>query len=152
MQAEILTQPWPIRLWPSTVFSQSEGTGHRALERQRRVLIVEDDFLVAGEVEYVLEEAGFDVIGPAATAEDAIRLAADTKPDLVIMDVRLAGPSDGIEAATQIYHELGIRSLFASAHSDGHTVARGKAANPLGWVAKPYSPASLLAEINELLD
>jgi DNA-binding NarL/FixJ family response regulator len=152
MQAEILTQPGPVRLWPTSAFSHVESAGHRGLERQRRVLVVEDDFLVAGEVEFVLAEAGFDVIGPAATAADAIRLAAESKPDLVIMDVRLAGPSDGIEAATQIYRELGIRSLFATAHSDGHTVARGKAANPLGWVAKPYSPVSLLAEINALLD
>ena len=152
MQAEILAQPGPVRLWPMAVFSHSESAGHRGLERQRRVLIVEDDFLVAGEVEFVLAEAGFDVIGPAATAEDAVRLAAETKPDLVIMDVRLAGPSDGIEAATQIYRDLGIRSLFATAHSDSHTAARGKAANPLGWVAKPYSPASLLEKINALLD
>lgn len=152
MQGEILTQPGPVRLWPRIVFSHAESAGHCGLERQRRVLVVEDDFLVAGEVEFVLAEAGFDVIGPAATAEDAVRLATETKPDLVIMDVRLAGPSDGIEAATQIYNDLGIRSLFATAHSDGHTVARGKAANPLGWVAKPYSPASLLEEINALLD
>jgi DNA-binding NarL/FixJ family response regulator len=151
MQAEILTQPGSVRLWQMAVFSHFETAGHGGLKRQRRVLIVEDDFLVAGEVEFVLAEAGFDVVGPAATAEEAVRLAADSKPDLVIMDVRLAGPSDGIEAATQIYREHGIRSVFATAHSDGHTVARGKAANPLGWVAKPYSPDSLLAEINALL-
>ncbi|HEY6834714.1 MAG TPA: response regulator [Pseudolabrys sp.] len=119
---------------------------------QRRILLVEDDFIVAGELEYWLREAGFDVVGPAATADDAVRLAVEAKPRLVVMDIRLAGMRDGIDAAIQIYRQVGIRSLFATAHSDPYTLERGKAANPLGWVSKPYSAATLIERIEALFD
>jgi DNA-binding NarL/FixJ family response regulator len=116
------------------------------------VLLVEDDFIVAGELEYSLREAGFHVLGPAATADDAVRLAVESRPRVVVMDIRLAGHRDGIEAAIQIYRQVGIRSIFATAHSDAHTLERGKAANPLGWVSKPYSAATLIERINAYFD
>jgi DNA-binding NarL/FixJ family response regulator len=138
----------PYRLnWSPVLFAQIEPGGGESIGRPWRVLIVEDDFLVAAELEYWLATAGFQVIGPAATAEDAIALAAEEKPDLAIMDIRLAGPRDGVEAAIHIYEHFGVRSMFATAHSDGATLARGQAANPLGWVAKPYNPAGLVDEI-----
>ena len=115
------------------------------------MLVVEDDFLVAGELEHWLVLAGFEVVGPAATADEAIRLAREAKPDLVVMDIRLAGVRDGVEAAIEIYRTLGIRSVFATAHSDARTMARGQEANPLAWVAKPYSPSGLVTEIKALL-
>jgi DNA-binding NarL/FixJ family response regulator len=151
MRSEILASPGPLTIWPTTVFAQSDASRGRNVDERRRVLLVEDDFLVAGEIEYLLAGAGFAVIGPAATAEAAVRLAAETNPDLVVMDVRLAGTRDGIDAAIEIYREFGIRSLFATAHADGATVARGRVANPFGWVAKPYNPAVLIREIKALL-
>lgn len=151
MPTDIQTQPGPLRLWPASVFSQFDASRGRGADEERRVLLVEDDFLVAGEIEYLLMQAGLTVIGPAATAEEALRLAGEAKPDLVVMDVRLAGRRDGIDAAIEIYRKFGIRSLFATAHSDDATMARGRLANPFGWVAKPYSPAALVREIEELL-
>lgn len=151
MPTRIETQPGPLHVWPTTVFSQFDASRGRGVDEKRRVLLVEDDFLVSGEVEYLLAQAGFIVIGPAATAEEALRLAGDAKPDLVVMDVRLAGPRDGIDVAIEIYRKFGIRSLFATAHSDGATVARGQTANPFGWVAKPYNPTALVREVKELL-
>ena len=62
------------------------------------------------------------------------------------------GPRDGVEAAIHIYKHFGVRSMFATAHSDRQTRARGQEANPLGWVAKPYSPAGLVAEISAHFD
>jgi DNA-binding NarL/FixJ family response regulator len=129
------------------VLSHVDPAGGERAGAPRRVLVVEDDFLVAGELEHWLSAAGFHVLGPAATAEEAIALAADGMPDLAIMDVRLAGPRDGIEAAIHIYKHFGVRSMFATAHSDRQTLARSREANPLGWIAKPYSPAGLVAEI-----
>lgn len=152
MNIDILTQPESRRLWPMAAFTQHDpGAGERA-DTSPRVLVVEDDFLVADEMVYWLRKAGFDVIGPAATADDAVRLARETKPQLVVMDIRLAGPGDGIEAAIQIYRQLGVRSIFATAHSDPRTRERGMAANPLAWMPKPYSPVTLIETIRTLLD
>jgi DNA-binding NarL/FixJ family response regulator len=114
------------------------------------VLVVEDDFLVAGELEHWLSHAGFEVVGPAATADEAINLAREAKPDVVVMDIRLAGSRDGVDAAIEIYRSLGIRSVFATAQSDARTMARGQEANPLAWIAKPYSPSGLVTELKAL--
>lgn len=116
-----------------------------------RILLVEDDFIVADELEFWLRKAGFEVIGPAATAEEAVELALEAKPELAVMDIRLAGPRDGIEAAIEIYHAYGVRSIFATAHSDPRTLERGKAAHPIDWVPKPYSPATLIEKIKAAL-
>ena len=114
------------------------------------MLVVEDDFLVAGELEHWLSHAGFEVVGPATTADEAVNLAREAKPDVVVMDIRLAGSRDGVDAAIEIYRSLGIRSVFATAQSDARTRARGEEANPLAWVAKPYSPAGLVTELKAL--
>lgn len=115
------------------------------------ILLVEDDFLVSMEMETGLEEAGYEVAGIAATAEDAVALAAERRPALVVMDIRLAGDRDGVDAALEIYRTLGIRSIFASAHGDTQTRARAEAARPLGWVAKPYRVETLLKAVEEAL-
>lgn len=128
-------------------FSPHEPSSGSVVNRPARILLVEDDFIVAGEVEFWLNDAGFVVIGPAATAEDAVRLARNEKPALVVMDIHLAGPRDGVDAAIEIYRQCGIRSIFATAHSDRHTVERCKAASPLDWVLKPYSPVLLIERI-----
>lgn len=137
---------------PRALFSQFDSGADGRSAAPWRVLVVEDDFLVAGELEHWLTAAGFLVIGPAATAADAIALAAEEKPDLAIMDVRLAGDGDGVQAAILIYKQFGVRSMFATAHSDRATLTRGQEANPLGWVAKPYNPSGLVAEIKAHLE
>lgn len=150
LETDILVLPGPRLPIPlfAAPFDGSER-GQRA-KSAIRVLVVEDDFLVAGELEHWLAEAGFEVVGPAATAVDAIRLALETKPALVVMDIRLIGARDGIDAAIDIYRQAGIRSIFATAHSDAHTMRRGEAAKPLDWVQKPYNPAALVARIKTL--
>jgi DNA-binding NarL/FixJ family response regulator len=115
------------------------------------ILLVEDDFLVGMEVEAGLEEAGFEVAGIAATAEEAVAIAGARRPALVVMDIRLAGNRDGVDAALEIFRTLGIRSLFASAHVDAQVRARAAAAQPLGWVAKPYRVETLLKAIEGAL-
>jgi DNA-binding NarL/FixJ family response regulator len=113
-----------------------------------RVLIVEDEYFVALDAEDALTSAGFTVVGIAATAEEAIAMAAAERPDLVLMDIRLGGPRDGIDAATEIRVQLGISSLFATAHSDPATRTRGdNAASPLGWLTKPYTQGEIAAAV-----
>jgi DNA-binding NarL/FixJ family response regulator len=116
-----------------------------------RILLVEDDFLVGMEVETGLEEAGYEVAGIAATAEEAVELARTGRPALVVMDIRLASDRDGVDAALEIFRTLGIRSLFASAHGDVQIRARAEAARPLGWVAKPYRVETLLKAVEDAL-
>ncbi len=132
--------------------AEQPGEAEEPMAAQRTcILLVEDDFLVGMEVESGLTEAGYEVAGIAATAEEALALAAERRPALVVMDIRLAGERDGIDAALEIYRTLGIRSLFASAHVDTHVRTRAEAARPLGWVPKPYRVETLLAAIGRAL-
>lgn len=109
-----------------------------------RILIVEDEFLIAMELEYRLMEAGIEVVGTAVTAEEAIAIAKSEKPDLAIMDIRLAGRRDGVDAAIELFSSYGIRSIFASAHADLDTRKRAAPASPIGWLQKPYPVEELL--------
>ena len=112
-----------------------------------RLLVVEDDYLVGMELEAGLADAGFDVLGVAATADEAVALTRRLKPELIVMDVRLAGARDGIDAAIEIYRSTGIRSLFATAYADPATRARAAASAPLGWISKPYTIEAIAAAI-----
>ena len=97
-----------------------------------RILVVEDDFLIALQAETALADAGFHVIGVAASAEEATELAAAHQPDLVVMDVRLSGQPDGIDLAIELHRDHAIRCLFATAHADAQARLRAEPARPLG--------------------
>ena len=116
-----------------------------------RVLVVEDDFLIAMQTEAALRDAGFHVVGPAASAEEAVALASEERPFLAVMDIRLAGKRDGIDAARELFLDLDIRCIFATAHDDARTRQRAEPYAPLGWLAKPYTMASLVALVAEAL-
>jgi DNA-binding NarL/FixJ family response regulator len=114
-------------------------------DARARVLIVEDDFVVAMEMETALKAAGFEVAGIAGTARDAVWLALQTRPDLAVMDIRLQGERDGVDAAIEIYRAAGVRAIFATAHQDPPVQARAEAARPLGWLTKPYDSDALIS-------
>jgi DNA-binding NarL/FixJ family response regulator len=116
-----------------------------------RILVVEDDYFVGLDLEGGLREAGMQVVGPVPSAEEALALARAELPNLAVMDIRLAGSKDGIDAAIELYHELGIRSIFASAHGDAPHRQRGAAAAPLGWVQKPYDIGTVVAAVEKAL-
>jgi two-component system, response regulator PdtaR len=133
------------RHWPQLVFAREDSTGSdKQVEPPARILIVEDDFLVANEIEIALSDAGFDIAGVAASADEAAELAESQKPALVVMDVRLGGERDGIHAAVEIFRKFGIRCIFATAYYDQYLLARARPAMPLGWLQKPYSMVSLV--------
>jgi DNA-binding NarL/FixJ family response regulator len=116
------------------------------------VLIVEDDYLIAMEAESVLADAGFELVGIAATADEAIAIATRRRPALALMDIRLAGKRDGVDAALELYREHGIRCIFATAHSDQEVLGRAEPACPLGWLQKPYTMPSLVQAVRRALD
>ncbi|RDJ02769.1 response regulator [Rhizobium grahamii] len=113
--------------------------------------MVEDEYLIALEIEHRLRDAGFEVTGIAVTADEAISMAGSDRPDLAIMDIRLAGRKDGVHAAIELFTKLGVRSIYASAHADAKTRERGSAASPLGWLQKPYSAEAVIKLIKQHL-
>jgi two-component system, response regulator PdtaR len=119
------------------------------MTRSARVLVVEDQYFVAVDSEMHLRSAGFECVGLAATAEQAIQLASELRPDLVLMDIRLAGEGDGVQAAIEIYRKCGIRSIFTSGHADAVVREEGSKAKPLGWLDKPYSDSQLVRAVVE---
>ena len=112
-----------------------------------KVLIVEDEPIVAEAMSQFLENAGHEVVGIARDEVSAICGAAAERPDLVLMDIRLAGASDGIEAARKIRAEHPVDVVFITAHGDPATRTRAAALRPAGFVTKPYSARQLLQAV-----
>jgi DNA-binding response OmpR family regulator len=117
------------------------------LQPRARILIVEDESFVAMDNQMILQSAGFEIIGLAATAQEAMALADCRRPDLVLMDVHLAGPLNGIEAAVQIFERCAIHAVFATAHVDDITKAQASPAHPVGWLIKPFNSCDLVAAV-----
>ena len=143
--------PSARQLRTGKTLSAAAGESTAAGAKRARILIVEDDYFVATGLEHALVDAGFEVVGIAVTAEQAVELGADQQPQLVVMDIRLAGSRDGIDAALELLSKHGIRSLFATAHGDDATRARAEKAQPLGWLTKPYSTRLAVETIRNIL-
>jgi two-component system, response regulator PdtaR len=116
-------------------------------EARGRVLIVEDDVLLSRVLEDTLTYEGYAVVGTARSAEEAISLAVDHGPDLVLMDIRLLGNSDGITAAGEILERTGIRCLMATGQTDAKTIERAAMVQPLGWLPKPYGNQEMVQAV-----
>ena len=116
-----------------------------------RVLIVEDETLLSMVIEDALTDEGYEVVGTARSEPEAVSLAVAHVPDLVLMDIRLAGNTDGIEAAAQILARTGIRCLMATAFTDDTTRRRAAPVQPLGWLAKPYDHGDMVRAVAEAL-
>jgi DNA-binding NarL/FixJ family response regulator len=127
----------------SSEVSSSEANG--------RVLIVEDDVLLSTVVEDALTYQGYAVVGTARSAEEAISMAVAHGPDLVLMDVRLLGNSDGIAAAEEILERTGIRCLIATGQTDARTKERAALVQPLGWLPKPYGDQEMVQAVADAL-
>jgi CheY-like chemotaxis protein len=97
-----------------------------------RILVVEDEFFIALDVEEQAKSLGHTVVGTAMTADEAIRMAGERRPDIVLMDIRLSGATDGIAAALAIRSQYGIESIFVTANTDPDTLMRAKAIEPHG--------------------
>jgi DNA-binding NarL/FixJ family response regulator len=119
--------------------------------KQVSVLIVEDEALIASYIEEVLGESGFHVAGIAASGPEALSLAAEAKPALALVDIRLTGPIDGIELACLLREKYSVPSIFLSAVIDAETTERAKGARPLGFLHKPFLPSQVFKAIEQAL-
>jgi DNA-binding response OmpR family regulator len=118
----------------------------------RRVLVVEDDWLIAAQIESYLVTAGFDVTGAAVGPQEARQLVRDAPPQLALMDIRLFGDADGVELAKELWRDFGLRCLFVSGNIDADTVLRAADAHPLGWLSKPFTEAELIGAVSDAFD
>jgi two-component system, cell cycle sensor histidine kinase and response regulator CckA len=115
--------------------------------RPRRVVIAEDESLIAEELRTRLQRMGLDVSCTVASAEDALDAVARTSPDLVLMDIQLKGRMDGIEAAGRIRQRFHVPVIYLTAHSDAATIARAKVTEPFGYLLKPFDERDLRVTI-----
>ena len=108
-----------------------------------RILVVEDEMIVARDLQSTLIRLGFEVPAMAASGEDALLKVAAIRPDLVLMDIHLAGEMDGITAAEHIRQHQGLPVVFLTAHSDQATFQRAQLSQPFGFVTKPFEEREL---------
>jgi PAS domain S-box-containing protein len=108
-----------------------------------RILLVEDDEPVANLITRTLGGFGYLVMGVTDSGDIAVREAQGGKPDLVLMDIELRGPIDGIEAGDRIYHEFDIPVVFITALQDEQIFSRAKVAEPFGYLLKPFEDRQL---------
>jgi CheY-like chemotaxis protein len=112
-----------------------------------RILVVEDEAIVAMNIEQRLSAMGYEPAGRVARGEEAIAAAQKLHPDLVLMDIRLQGKMDGITAAQQIRERLSIPVIFLTAFSEDPTLNRAKLAEPFGFILKPFEDRELKSAI-----
>jgi two-component system, cell cycle sensor histidine kinase and response regulator CckA len=116
-----------------------------------RILIAEDERIVAGDLQARLRRLGYQVAAVVATGEAAIAAAVRHQPDLVLMDIRLEGSMDGIQAADTIHRSDGTPVIYLSAYADTQTIERAKVTEPLGYLIKPFDDSELRTTIEMAL-
>ena len=110
---------------------------------KRQILVVEDERLIARDIAMQLFNLGYEPLGPAHTGEQAIEMAGELRPDLVLMDVHLGSAMDGIESAQTIRTQFDVPTIFLSAFSGDANRARAQLAKPVGYLAKPFEDYEL---------
>ncbi len=116
-----------------------------------RILIVEDEGIVALNIQKRLKALGYGVVANTTSGEAAIQKVAETRPDLVLMDIKLQGKVDGIEAATQIHKRFQIPVVYLTAYTDEETLNRAKRSEPYGYILKPFESRDLCTTIEVAL-
>ena len=110
-----------------------------------RILIVDDEWLTRLEIEEMLTGLGYDVVGQAETGTEAVAMARELNPDLILMDVEMPGEMNGIDAARVIKAELGTPIVFVSGHDDPEHIEAAKEIAPFGYVMKPFDEREIHA-------
>jgi DNA-binding NarL/FixJ family response regulator len=120
-------------------------------ELRKCVLIVDDEFLIATLWSILVQNMGLEVCGIAATADEAVALAKEHRPAVVLMDVRLRGVRDGVDAALEIHESLGSKMIFITGSSEPRTRVRIELDHPTATLFKPVSDRQLRGAIEDAL-
>jgi two-component system response regulator LytT len=115
------------------------------------ILVVEDENIVAKDIQFSLKRLGYNVVGISSTGEKAIELVAEKKPDLVLMDIMLKGEMSGIDAANVLRNEHDTPVIFLTAYADEATLAKAKITEPYGYIIKPFKEIDLHTSIEMAL-
>lgn len=116
-----------------------------------RILVVEDEHIVAMGIKKMLKSLGYTVTGVASSGEDAISKAESTFPDVVLMDIMLKGDMDGVEAAREIRERFDVPVVYLTAYSDNKILERAKSTEPFGYIIKPFDEKDLYSSIEVAL-
>ncbi|MBD2465061.1 response regulator [Oscillatoria sp. FACHB-1407] len=116
-----------------------------------RILLVEDERIIARDIRLSLENLGYTVAAIASSGEEAIAKAAELQPDLILMDIRLETEMDGIQAAAHIWRDFQIPFIYATGYSDRSTLERAKVTNPFGYILKPIEERELYVAVETAL-
>jgi PAS domain S-box-containing protein len=114
---------------------------------QANILIVEDEPIVAKDIQVSLQRLGYHVPATATSGEEAIRKTRESQPDLILMDIVLKGKMDGVETVKQIRKQYDVPVIYLTAYADDHTLERAKVTSPAGYMLKPYQPTELRTTI-----
>jgi CheY-like chemotaxis protein len=116
-----------------------------------RIMLVEDESIIAMDVQQRLERLGYQVVALAASGADAIRTAFEVVPDMILMDVKIRGPLDGIETATRIRASRDIPVIYVTAFADENTIKRASLTEAFGYLLKPFEDRELQSVIETAL-
>ena len=116
-----------------------------------RILIVEDERIVAWSIREILQTFNYEVVASVTSGTQAIQIAVAVKPDLILMDVRLEGEMDGITATQRIQMQLDIPVVYLTAYADDQTLNQAVATAPFGYIVKPFTRRSLRAAVETAL-
>ncbi len=116
-----------------------------------RILIVEDQNITALDIRRTLQEFGYEPLGPVTSGKDAVMNALTNRPDVILMDIILKGPMDGIETAQVIQSQYRCPVIYVTAHSDQSTLDRAKVTEPSGYLLKPINEQELYVAIEMAL-
>ena len=116
-----------------------------------RILIVDDEVIITSQLEALLTSVGYSVVGVAFSSEEAVPMARETKPDLILMDIFMEEMSSGINAAQKIKDELNIPVIFISGYSEEELVSKAKQVEPLGYLLKPFQANQVTTSIEVAL-
>ena len=117
------------------------------MRKKAKILLVEDEFILAEELSFNLKAAGYEIAAVVNSGEKALKEVRKSSPDLVLMDINLGRPLDGIQTADRIRSQFGVPVVYTTAFADQETIDRAKASKPFGYLLKPISQKQLASTI-----
>lgn len=116
-----------------------------------RILVVEDELIVAQDIRLILVQLGYEVPAPVNSGEAALACLDTVQPDLILMDIRLAGKMDGITTAKRIHQRKAVPIVYLTAHSDQTTISQADITEPYGYILKPFDERDIAIVIDKAL-
>src|SRR3954464_1158463 len=112
-----------------------------------KVLIVEDELIIAEDIKDILEHASYEVIGMAASGKEAIQLVSEVMPDILLIDISIKGNMDGIQLANTIREQFNLPFIYITSYTNKSILERAKLTKPYGYIVKPYKEQDVLIAV-----